>query len=202
LANVPFTSSDPVIRQKKGRKPLPESLPKVDVIHDLPEAEKVCAEHGIALVAAGEKINEQLDIIPTTVQVLRHIRKQYTCPCCDNGMMTAAKPKDPIPKAPQYLHNQWPRLIGYLEDGAYPIDNNRAENAIRPFVIGRKAWLFSDTVDGAKASANWYSLIETVKANNLNPYTYLKKVFTDLPNANTVEEIEALLPWNTVLESQ
>ena len=86
-------------RQKKGRKPLPDSLPRVDVIHDLPATEKVCAEHGIALVAAGEKINEQLDIIPATVQVLRHIRKQYTCPCCDNGMVTAKKPKDPIPKS-------------------------------------------------------------------------------------------------------
>lgn len=425
-------------RRKKGRKPLPESLPRVDVIHDLDEMEKTCAVHGVALEAAGEKISEQLDIIPATVQVLRHIRKQYSCPCCENGMVTATKPTDPVPKSqaspgtlaaigvykyvdglplyrqvemlkrigieldrgtmanwmikggvliqplinllrdhlltqslihvdetkvqvlkelgktaespsymwvqasaqgadrpvilfdydptrsgsvPQrllqdygdalmvdgydgydavcrnpeitrlgcwaharrkfveagkvvgkkkgksaktdyalkligklykieknakevspeeryrrrqalskpiidklhewlmaiqptvppklalgkaltYLHNQWPRLIRYLDDGSYPIDNNCVENAIRPFVIGRKGWLFSTSVDGAKASANLYSLVETAKANGLNPYEYLKRVFTDLPNAGTVEEIEALLPWNFSSASQ
>jgi transposase len=424
-------------RKKKGRKPLPASLPRVEVVHDLPDAQKVCAVHGVALQAAGEKVNEQLDLIPATVQVLRHIRKQYTCPCCDNGMMTATRPTDPIPKAQAspgtlaaigvhkyadglplyrqvqmlkrmgidldrgtmakwmvasgeliqpllnllrdrlleetlvhvdetpvqvlrepgkaaqsksymwvqasgyastypvilfdydpsrsgrvpkrlltgyrgaimvdgyegydsvcregditrlgcwahvrrkfteaakvagkkgksaktdyalkligklyqierhvkdlsskdrhrirqeqarpiidtlhdwlirtrptvppklalgkaltYLHNQWPRLTGYLDEGNYPIDNNRVENAIRPFVIGRKGWLFSTSVDGARASANLYSLIETVKANKLNPYTYLKQVFTDLPNAETVEDIEALLPWNITDQSQ
>ena len=424
-------------RKKKGRKPLPEALPRIDVIHDLPESEKICSVHGVTLEAVGEKTSEQLDIIPATVQVLRHIRKQYTCPCCENGMVTAAKLKDPIPKSqaspgtlaaigvykyadglPLYrqvsmlnrigidlergtmaqwmiksgeliqplinllrdslldeavihvdetpvqvlresgksaqsqsymwvqasgvysakpvilfdydpsrsgqvpkrllqdyrgvimvdgyegydgvcrhgeikrlgcfaharrkfveagkvagkkgksaksdyalkligklyriereaknlssaaryqmrqdqawpiidklyewliktrptvppklalgkaltsLHNQWPRLIRYLDDGIYPMDNNRAENATRPFVIGRKAWLFSTSVEGAKASANLYSLIETVKANNQNPYTYLKRIFTDLPNAETVEDIEALLPWNITLVSQ
>jgi len=86
-------------RSKKGRKPLPESLPRIDVVHDLPESEKRCAVHGVVLEAAGEKISEQLDIIPATVQVLRHIRKQYSCPCCENGMVTATKPTDPIPKS-------------------------------------------------------------------------------------------------------
>ena len=78
----------------------------------------------------------------------------------------------------------------------YPIDNNPAENAIRPFVIGRKNWLFSASQAGAHASANLYSLIETAKANGLEPGAYLKKVFTDLPNARSVEAVEALLPWN------
>ena len=69
------------------------------------------------------------------------------------------------------------------------------ENAICQFVIGRKNHLFSDTVSGAKASANQYSLIETDKANGQEPYHYLKTVFTELPKATTVEEIEALLPF-------
>ncbi len=69
-------------------------------------------------------------------------------------------------------------------------------NAIRPFVIGRKNWLFSASVKGAKASANLYSLIETVKANELEPYAYLRHVFTQLPRALSVDDIEALLPWN------
>ena len=71
-----------------------------------------------------------------------------------------------------------------------------AENAIRPFVIGRKAWLFSDTPAGANASATHYGLIETAKLNELEPYDYLKRVLTAIPYAKTVEDIEALLPWN------
>ena len=105
-------------------------------------------------------------------------------------------------KALGYLDKQWPRLIRCLDDGRVEVDNNLAENAIRPFVMGRKAWLFSDTPAGADASARLYSLIETAKANNLEPYAYLRHVFTELPKATTQAEIEALLPWNMVLATQ
>jgi len=105
-------------------------------------------------------------------------------------------PQTAIGKALHYLHTQWHRLVRYLDDGAYPIDNNRAENAIRPFTVGRKNWLFANSQAGAKASANLFSLIETAKANGLNPYDYLKTVFKELPNAQSVEAIETLLPWN------
>lgn len=108
-------------------------------------------------------------------------------------------PKAALGKALAYLHHQWPRLVRYLEDGRYPIDNNPAENAIRPFAIGRKNWLFANSQKGAHASANLYSLIETAKANHLNPHQYLLRVFTDLPNAQTLEDIEALLPWCVTL---
>jgi transposase len=74
------------------------------------------------------------------------------------------------------------------------MDNNLVENAIRPFVIGRKNFLFCDTVNGANASANLYSLVETARANGIEAYAYLKTVFTELPNATSVEAIEALLP--------
>ena len=93
-----------------------------------------------------------------------------------------------------YLDQQWPRLIRYVDDGHRPIDNNRAENAIRPFVIGRKNWLFSQSVNGVTASANLYSLIETAKANDLDPYAYLARIFAELPKATTVDQIETLLP--------
>ena len=93
-----------------------------------------------------------------------------------------------------YLHREWPKLIVYLEDGRLEIDNNGAENAIRPFVLGRKNWFFSASVKGLKASANLYSLIETVKANGLEPYVYLRNLFTELPKATTVEAIETLVP--------
>ena len=106
------------------------------------------------------------------------------------------RPTGDIGKAINYTLNQWDGLLKYIESGEYPIDNNLAENAVRPFVIGRKNWLFSDTQKGATASANLYSLIETAKANGLNTFEYLEKVLTDLPNAKNVEEVEALLPWN------
>lgn len=105
-------------------------------------------------------------------------------------------PKTALGKALHYVYHQWPRLMGYLEDGRYPIDNNRVENAIRPFALGRKAWLFSNHQAGANASADLYSLIETAKANGVEPYHYLKHVFSELPKAQSVEDIEALLPWN------
>ncbi len=101
-----------------------------------------------------------------------------------------------IGKALHYLHNQWDKLVGYLEDGRLRIDNNLTENAIRPFVLGRKNWLFADTPKGATASANLYSLIESAKANGLEPFYYLRYVFKELPKAQTLEQIEALLPFN------
>jgi transposase len=103
-------------------------------------------------------------------------------------------PSSALGKANNYAHKQWPKLIVYVEDGRLRIDNNLTENAIRPFVIGRKNWLFCDTVAGANASANLYSLIETAKANDIEPYAYLRTVFTALPQATSVDEIEALLP--------
>ena len=425
-------ASDEVVasasRQKHKTARIPAELPREEIIHDLPEAEKICPHDGTALICIGEECSEQLDIVPAQIKVLRHLRKKYACPCCEQYVITAAKPKQPIEKSmaapgllativtqkyvdalplyrqseifkrigivldrstlanwmlrcgelvqpllnllherlveqpvlhmdetrvqvlnepdrpaqsqsymwllrstgeqpavlfhyapsrsgevakhlldgfagalmvdgydgyhavcaaqgltrlgcwaharrkfieaqkaqakhktgkadqalawiqalyrieqlakdrpheerlllrqsqaqtvidkmrlwleksiphtpPQtalgkalfYLQHQWPHLVRYLDDGRYPIDNNPAENAIRPFVIGRKNWLFSSSQNGAKASANLYSLIETAKANGLEPSAYLKRVFTELPNAQTVEHVEALLPWN------
>jgi hypothetical protein len=99
-------------------------------------------------------------------------------------------------KAMTYLHNQWDKLTVYCTDGQLRISNILAENAIRPFAVGRRAWLFADTPAGANASAIHYSLIETAKINGLDPYCYLNAVFKALPYADTVEKIEALLPWN------
>ena len=116
-----------------------------------------------------------------------------------------APPSTLVGKAMTYLDNRrvedalparWPQLIRVLDDGRLEVDNNLCENAIRPFVLGRKAWLFSDTPAGAEASARLYSLIETAKANGCEPYEYLKHVFNELPKATTLVEIEALLPWN------
>jgi len=105
-------------------------------------------------------------------------------------------PKGLLGKAITYALNQWNRLVGYLADGRLAPDNNATENAIRPFVIGRKNWLFGGTPEGAAASALFYSLIETAKANMLEPYAYLRFMFEKLPTATTLEDYDALLPWN------
>ncbi len=105
-------------------------------------------------------------------------------------------PKGLLGKAVAYTLNQWHRLIGYVEDGRLSIDNNMAENSIRPFVVGRKNWLFSGTPEGAEASALLYSLIETARANKLEPYAYLRFIFEKLPMAESLEDYDALLPWN------
>ena len=103
-------------------------------------------------------------------------------------------------KAIHYTLNLWPELIVYLEDGNIPIDNNRAENAIRPFVIGRKNFLFSGSPRGARASAALYSLIETAKANQLEPWAYLNYLFEKLPTAKSEQTLLALLPQNLKME--
>jgi transposase len=337
----------PAHKRKKKRASIPKELPRTEVIHDLTDEEKVCPHDGIALRHFGNETSEQLDYIPAQMSVLQHVRQKYTCPCCNNYMVTASKPVQSIEKpiaspgllaqiathkycdalplyrqaqifkrfgveldrtslanwmikcgiliqplinlmyeraregsllymdetvlqvlkesersaqqqsrmwvmtnneasaritlfhysttrktseagkantalafiqklfrikklsenksidekyqirevqtvplldelrqwldktihrpmnseklknAVMYLHNQWPKLIRYTENGAWPIDNNAAENAIRPMVVGRKNWLFAATEKGAKASANLYSLVETAKANNV-----------------------------------
>lgn len=95
-----------------------------------------------------------------------------------------------------YALNQWEFLTGYCEDGKLHISNALAENAIRPFALGRRAWLFADTAHGARASATCYSLIETAKANGLEPYAYIRHVLEHIATADTVEKLEMLLPWN------
>lgn len=128
----------------------------------------------------------QKDAIP----ILNEIRQWL------DNTLHGTLPKGLLGKALAYLEKNWEKLIVYTNDGRLSIDNNLAENAIRPFVIGRKNWLFSATVKGAKSSANLYSLIETAKANGKEPYAYLRHVFKELPQAACVDEIEALLPWN------
>ena len=91
-------------------------------------------------------------------------------------------PKTALGKAVYYMHSQRKYLLRYLDDGRLEISNNRAERSIKPFVIGRKNWMFCNTSGGAKASAVIYSIIETAKENNLNPYEYLIHIFKTAPN--------------------
>lgn len=103
-------------------------------------------------------------------------------------------------QAMEYTLGQWPYLVGYCERGDLHISNVLAENAIRPFAVGRKAWLFADSAQGAKASATCYSLLETAKANDLEPSAYINYVLAQIGEADSLEKLEALLPWNVPLE--
>ncbi len=103
-------------------------------------------------------------------------------------------PKSALGSAIHYMREQWPKLLVYLDYGFFPIDNNLVENAIRPFVIGRKNWLFSGSPRGASASAVIYSIIETAKSNSHEPYWYLRYLFDKIPCSCSDDELRSLLP--------
>lgn len=110
-------------------------------------------------------------------------------------LQNKAPPKSLLAKAMDYMQNQWPKLQTYLKDGRLEISNNRMERAIKPFAVGRKNWLFANSVDGAHAAANIFSLIETCKAHDVNPYDWLRDTLTKIPICESLEQFEALMPW-------
>jgi len=148
------------------------------------------------------KIETSLRAINAEFGVIKKVRQEKSKPILENLQSYLEEKKQRVPpesrigKAIKYTLKRWKYLITYLEDGRYEIDNNRTERAIKPFVMGRKAWLFANSVSGAHASARLFSLIETAKANGLEPYAYLKYIFKELPHCTTAEAYEALLPWN------
>jgi transposase len=138
-----------------------------------------------------------------TIDERYRIRQEQSLPLLDEFKTWLIQSKSQVlgqtdlSDAIQYCLNQWEKLERYTLDGRLSIDNNRAERSIKPFVNGRKAWLFSQTANGAKASAILYSIVESAKANGLVPYdyiTHLLEVFT-----HPEPDIEQLLPWNVKL---
>ncbi len=113
-----------------------------------------------------------------------------------DASIDSVPPQSLTGRAMHYLARQWPKLISVLDDGRLPLDTNLVENAIRPFVLGRKNWLFADTVAGARASANLYGLIETAKANGIEPNRYLMHLFELLPTLTLPDQLDELLPQN------
>jgi transposase len=110
-------------------------------------------------------------------------------------------PKGLLGQAISYTLANWEKLIIYIQDGRLRPDNNLVENAIRPFVVGRKNWLFAGSPDGARASAAFFTLIESAKANGLEPYAYLRHIFEKLPLAQTEQDLKDLLPQNIDLDT-
>lgn len=104
-------------------------------------------------------------------------------------------PKSALGKAIQYTLNQWPYLIVYIKDGNLDIDNNAIERMIKPFAVGRKNWLFCGNDIGAEASAILYSLVQSCKVNQIDPYQYFRTILTELPNRTTDQSLDQWLPW-------
>ncbi len=171
---------DVIKAQPKGKRGLANEA--VELIGKLYGIERECKEASPEV----RHIARQAQSVPA-LTALRHWLDKY---------QPKVPPQGALGKAMTYLANQWSKLIRYTERGDLPIDNNRCENAIRPFVIGRRAWLFSDTTAGAHASAVIYSLVQTAKANGHEPYAWLRHVLRELPKASTVDQIDALMPWN------
>ncbi|MEO7953447.1 MAG: IS66 family transposase [Polaromonas sp.] len=162
----------------------------------------------VELIAKLYAVESRARKLEMDVQQRLHQRQEHSVPVIEAikalllAHLHAVVPGSALGKALHYFSSQWPKLVRYVQDGRYPIDNNPCENSIRPFVVGRKSWLFSDTVAGANASANLYSLVQTCKANGIDPYRYLSALFIALPSASTVDEYEALLPWRIALPEQ
>jgi len=142
------------------------------------------------------------DLKEATAEERYSTRQERTKPLLEklrtwlDASIDSVPPQSLTGKAMTYLDRQWPKLVRVLDDGRIPLDTNRVENAIRPFVLGRKNWLFADTVAGARASANLYGLIETAKANRIEPGRYLAHLFAVLPNVTSPDQLDALLPQN------
>jgi transposase len=146
------------------------------------------------------------DLTPEARLAARNQRSRAVLDKLEVWLATMAEkvlPKSKLGEAITYCRHQWPKLEGFLLDGRLELDNNRSERSIKPFVIGRKNWLFANTPRGARSSALIYSLVETAKENGLNPFTYLTYLFEQLPNVNLkdVEALEALLPWSEPVQA-
>ncbi|ESY65880.1 MULTISPECIES: IS66 family transposase [Mesorhizobium] len=146
--------------------------------------------------------NEIPDDGETRDDCIRRFRQQHSVPILHalkawlDDIAPKVLPDSKLGDAVSYTLNQWGYLTRYTEDGSMPIDNNLLERDIRIFATGRKSWLFSDTVDGARASAVIYSLMLTCRACGVEPLAWLRRVLTELPQRPEKVAIDDLLPFN------
>lgn len=173
-----------------------------------PSQEKTgtAAEHGLQF--CNQLFSIERELKEKTPEERHAIRQERSRPVLDayfawlKQQRSRTLPKSKLGEAITYSLNQWEKLTAFLNDGRLELDNNRSERSIKPFVIGRKNWLFANTPRGAKASAIIYSVIETAKENDLNPFKYLTYLFEQLPQLPDLKDPEALdklLPWSKSL---
>jgi transposase len=179
--------------------------PYADVIKVLPkEAQKSCNTPA----HAGRNFCNQLfdierDLKDATPEERHDVRNVRSREVLDkyrawlDDMVLKVTQSSKLGEAIRYSINQWEYLTCFLKDGRLEIDNNRAERTVKPFVIGRKNWMFAVTPEGAKASAIVYSIVETAKENGLDPLSYLTLLFEQLPNIDLKDDkaIKNLMPW-------
>lgn len=137
--------------------------------------------------------------IPEDKKIIRHEKAKPILDHMHEYLMSEhhkTYPKSALGQAMTYAINQWPKLLVYLQDGRLENNNNLSERAIKPFVIGRKGWLFADSVVGAEAAATLFSFVETCKHHNVEPYDWFRYVLQQMPLCQSGAEIEALLPFN------
>jgi transposase len=163
---------------------------------------KSLADEALDYIGNLYKIEKEAKRRELDVSQIYQLRQEKSKPVLDKfkAWLEAKQPLTPpkglLGQAISYALGNWEKLIIYIEDGRLRPDNNLVENAIRPFVLGRKNWLFAGSPEGAKASATFFSLIETAKANGLEPYAYLRYIFNKLPLAQTEQDFKDLLPQN------
>ena len=151
-------------------------------------------ERQIALLNLEEKKQKRLELSKPVLDVFFN--------WVDTTISEKVIVNNKLKKALTYAQNQRKELSEFLNDERIPLSNSLAERAIRPFAVHRKNWLFADSVDGAKANAVIYSLIESAKANNLNVYKYIKYLLDNLPQMDDIcnkDEIVKYLPWSNEL---
>jgi transposase len=170
----------------------------VEVAKLMPNKEGV-ATHVINSIAKLAKIEEEIKNLLLSEKQISRLSKAK--PLLDDlqqyliNTQPNIPPKSLLGQAVSYTLNQWPKILNYLKDPRLEISNNLSERAIKPFVIGRKGWLFANSVPGANAAATIFSIIETCKYHKIEPYDYLRYVLNVLPLCQTIDDYEKLLPY-------
>jgi len=161
---------------------------------------KGLADQALDYIGNLYRIEKQARLQKLDADQIHRLRQQEARPLLDEfkNWLEANQPLTPpkglLGQAISYTLTNWEKLIVYLQDGRLRPDNNLVENAIRPFVVGRKNWLFAGSPGGARASATFFTLIETAKANGMDPYAYLRYIFENLPLATSEQDLHDLLP--------
>jgi len=177
-----------------------------ETLRALPAGSRSSGEPAIArqgLDFCNKLFKIESDVKTATIEQRLQMRREQCLPLLENFEQGLAHqeprvlPQSLLGRAVGYARNQWPKLLVFLEDGRLEIDNNRCERSVKPFVIGRKNWLFANTPKGANASALIYSIVITAKENGLRPAAYLQYLFETLPYLDQSDDamIDTLLPW-------
>ena len=175
-------------------------------LHKLTKKKKGLAYEALKRIGVLYEIEDQ--IRAQDIQERYNIRQREAKPQLENlkqwleEQVTRSPPKGKLGQAMRYMLTHWHKLIRYIDDGRLEIDNNRIENAIRPFALGRRNWMFAGNPRGARVGAILYSLLITAKANGLNEHAYLTFVFNRIRACETKEDYKALLPGYLTAEEQ